>query len=496
MLALCCAYFLLSGTTHAVVSADAADAVRPNIIVILADDLGSGDVQCLNPGSRIPTPRLNEFAAAGMNFTDAHTPSAVCTPTRYGLLTGRYCWRTRLKRGVLGGYSQPLIQDERVTLAEFLKSEGYYTGIIGKWHLGLGYVRSGEGEKAIDYSQPLTDGPHTHGFDESLIVPASLDMAPYIYIKNGHVTQVPELTQEFKGFPRFVRQGPRSADFVIDNVLDDIANNVSEFVTKRSPLTQGSDGKPFFLYVPLTGPHKPVWPHPRFVGQTELGPYGDFVTQVDATVGVILDAVEKAGVSDNTLIVFTSDNGSFMHRTPGNRPDHLDKASVQGYHPENHTANGPYRGTKADIWEAGHRVPFFVRWPAIISPETTCGETVCQTDIFATCAAILQAEIPSNQADDSYSMLPMLRDPSTGSTRPPVVHHSINGTFAIREGKWKLVLSNGSGGREKPTGKPFEKPYKLFDMSADVSEKNDVIAEYPEVAAKLEAALEGIRNQP
>ncbi len=473
------------GLFHKTTNAAAKDD-RPNLLFILADDMGYGDVQALNPESKIPTPHLDGLAAAGMTFTDAHTPSAVCTPTRYGVVTGRYCWRTRLKSGVLNGYGEPLIEDDRTTVAEFLKEQGYRTGIVGKWHLGLGFAKKG---KEFDFSQPVDNGPHTHGFDYSYIIPASLDFPPYVYIRDGELTEFPSIEQAAQKFPAFLRKGERSPDLTMENVLDDLAAQAGDFIAES---TKGD--KPFFLYLPLTAPHKPVIPHPRYQEKTSLGPYADFVAQVDATVGAVLESLEEAGAAENTLVIYTSDNGSFMYRLGDDAKDHTDDISVQGYRAEKHTANAIYRGTKADVWEAGHRVPFLVRWPKKIEAGSQCAKTVCLTDFFATAADIIAAEIPEGTAPDSFSLLSLFQGQGWQEQRPPVIHHSVAGMFAIRDGKWKLVLGNGSGGREKPRGKPFEKPYALFDMEQDPEEQHNVIDQHPQVAKRLEEKCLQIRD--
>ncbi|TWT47076.1 Arylsulfatase [Thalassoglobus neptunius] len=459
---------------------------KPNIVFILADDMGYGDVQVLNPESKIPTPNLNRLAEQGMTFTDAHTPSAVCTPTRYGTLAGRYCWRTKLKRGVLNGYGTPLISPDRTTVADFLKSQGYTTGAVGKWHLGLGFAKEG---KDFDFAKPVSDGPHTHGFKESHVIPASLDFPPYVFIENGVITEFPGITQPAQKFPRFLRKGERSDDFVMEEVLDHLLERATSFVSDHA-----DDESPFFLYFPLTAPHKPVWPHPKYVGKTELGPYGDFVHQVDDIVGQFLKNLDEAGVADETLVIYTSDNGSFMYRYEDGRPDHLDQESVQGYRPEHHTANGKLRGTKADIWEAGHRVPFFVRWPEVVRAGSTCDTPICLTDFFATVADITDATLEDDTAPDSFSFLECLQEEDLSSPRAPIINHSVNGTFAIRDGEWKLVLSDGSGGREAPKGKPFQKPYQLYNLKSDLGETENVIDKHPEIAERLERQCEEIRN--
>ncbi|MBP86574.1 MAG: Cerebroside-sulfatase [Planctomycetaceae bacterium] len=466
----------------------ASKSAPPNIVFILADDMGYGDVQALNPQSTIPTPNLNRLAAEGMTFTDAHTPSAVCTPTRYGFLTGRYCWRSRLKRGVLNGYSDPLIETDRPTIASFLKSQGYSTGIVGKWHLGLGWVRTG-GEKEIDFTKPVTHGPNTLGFDHSYIIPASLDFPPYVYLQNHRVTEPDAVDQAKVSFPAFLREGQRAKDLVMADVLDHLVMQASSFISRGT-----KDDRPFFLYMPLTAPHKPVLPHPRFRGKTGLGPYGDFVAQVDATVSGVLQAIDKAGVKENTLVIYTSDNGSFMHRRDNSdEPDHTVDETVQAYDSQNHTANYLFRGTKADIWEAGHHVPFFARWPGKVKAGSKCEATLCLTDVFATAADIIERERSNKAAPDSFSFLPALQGEEW--VRPtPVIHHSSGGMFAIRVGDWKLVAGNGSGGRQAPRGKPFQKPYGLFNLNEDIAETTNQIDQHEDVAADLEAALEKIRQ--
>ena len=457
----------------------------PNIVIILADDLGYGDVAHLNPQSQIPTPNLDALAQAGMTFLDAHTPSAVCTPTRYGLLTGRYAWRTRLKRGVLKGYGEPLLASGRATLGSLLKAEGYRTAAIGKWHLGLGFAKNVFGE----FEESVTDGPHTHGFDESYIIPTNAS-PPYVYIHNGRITGFPLGQQSALSFPRYMRPGELGSNFDPPGVLDELIEKAGDFIRQ-----QAADGQTFLLYLPLTAPHKPVWPAVRFEDETELGPYGDFIIQVDAAVGEVMSALDQAEVDDNTLLIFTSDNGSFMRQYgPGER-DHADDSTLQGYRSANHTPNHVYRGTKADIWEAGHRVPFFARWPGEITPGSTQEEVISLTDVFATVAEIVGHELSENEAEDSFSLLPPLHGNPWTRPRAAVIHHSSSGMFAIRDGDWKLVAGDGSGGRESPRGRPFQRPYQLFDIASDPSEQHNVYDQHPIVARRLERKLTCIRSQ-
>jgi len=460
-------------------------AERPNIIFILADDMGYGDVQSLNPNSKIKTPNLDRLAAEGMTFTDAHSPSAVCTPTRYATLTGRYCWRSPLKRGVLNGYSAPLIETSRPTVASHLKQHGYHTGVIGKWHLGLGF-RKGDGGQ-WDWTAPLSYSPIDAGFASSLVIPASLDFPPYVYIDGHQITGQPDRTQAARPFPAFLRKGELGSDFSIPDCLDQLTETASNHIRKRA-----TEEQPFFLYFPLTAPHKPVLPHSRFEGTTKLGPYGDFVAQVDWTVGQVLKAIDDAKIAENTVVMFTSDNGSFMRRQSDiSEPDHVSDTSVQAYYEGNHTANGPWRGTKADIWEGGHRVPFFARWPNVIKPGSKCEKTICHVDLFATAAALAGSKLPpaDQAAPDSFSLTPLFRGNEDQFRRAPVIHHSAGGTFAIRDGKWKLVLGNGSGGREKPGGRRFETPWALFDLMNDPAESEDKLESQADVVARLSSDM-------
>ncbi len=463
-------------------------AYKPNIVFILADDMGYGDVQAMNKRSKIPTPNLNLLSRQGMTFIDAHSPSAVCTPTRYATLTGRYCWRSKLKRGVINGYGAPLLESGRETVASMLQSKGYNTSIVGKWHLGLGFEKNGEGE--IIYDQPINDGPNQHGFDYSYIIPASLDFPPYIYIKNNKIVELPNVNQQSVGFPGFLRSGPRQPGLIINDCLDDLTSEANRVIRESA-----KNGRPFFLYFPLTAPHKPVQPHPRFIGKSKLGLYGDFVMQVDWTVGQVMQTIKDSGIEKNTLLIFTSDNGSFMYREEkNNEDDHVSNPKVQFYSEKNHTANGVLRGTKADIWEAGHRVPFFARWPDVIKPGSTCKKTTAHVDLFATCSQIVDVTLKNNMAEDSFSWLPLFKGGDWDQPRAPVINHSASGMFALRSGKWKLIAGTGSGGRESPRGKPFERPYMLFDLHADLEEKNNLAGDKPHLVKEMADKLDAIRS--
>lgn len=475
----------------------------PNIIFILADDLGYGDVKANNPASQIPTPAMDRLAEEGMRFTDAHSPSAVCTPTRYGILTGRYCWRTRLKRGVLWGIDHSLMNPDRTTMADMLKAKGYSTACIGKWHLGLNfYDKKGEivpsdrayerveGIDQIDYSRPVGNSPLTYGFDYSYIITGSLNMFPYTYIEGNQIT---EPATEFK--PRtehaitIISGGPKAPGFDFEQVVDVFTEKAVSFINESA-----TEDNPFFLYFPLTAPHKPVLPTSSFKGQSDLGVYGDFVMQVDDVVAQIDEALEANDLKENTLLVMTSDNGSFMYRLSNDEIDHISDWTAHGYHTTNHQSNYIWRGTKADVYEGGHRVPTFVRWPGRVKAGSTCELTVTHTDWYATFAEIAWHKLADEEAEDSFSLIRLFHG-APAWNRAPVINHSSAGMFAIRDGYWKLIAGNGSGGRQHPRGKAFEGPYQLYNLHTDPMEEINLIDKHPDIAGILEAKLDAIRDR-
>ncbi|MDF7806317.1 arylsulfatase [Pontiellaceae bacterium B12219] len=448
---------------------------NPNIIYILCDDLGYGDVQCLNPErGKIATPNMDRLAGEGMVFTDAHTSSSVCTPSRYGILTGRYNWRTSRQAGVLGGYGAPMIASDRLTVAGFLTAQGYRTAAFGKWHLGMTFPtvdgkRVAKNGANIDWKGAITDGPVQHGFETYYGISASLDMPPYIYIENDRFVGECTTTKAF------FRKGAAQADFEAVDVLPTIGKKTVEFIGQQTA------DQPFFIYVPLNSPHTPIVPTPEWRGKSGLGTYGDFVMQTDAVIGQIVDAVDAAGLGENTLIIVTSDNG--CSKAAG-----IPKMQEKGHYP-----SAQFRGSKADIWDGGHRVPFILRWPAGIKAGSRSDQTVCLTDLMATCAELTGAALPDTAGEDSVSFLPALSGKPIVSTRSGVVHHSISGHFAYREGKWKLVLAKGSGGWTSPTEKEMPEgslKAQLYDMEADPGETTNLYTTYPEVAERLLKQLE------
>jgi arylsulfatase A-like enzyme len=445
---------------------------RPNIVLILADDLGYGDLRCYQSDSKIPTPRIDRLAAEGMRFRDAHTPCSVCTPTRYGLLTGRYSWRTRLKSGVLNGYSAALIEPGRATLASLLHAHGYRTACVGKWHLGFGT------EEPADYARPLTPGPNAAGFDESFVLPASLDMPPYVFVENARPTVAPSETiagSEMRryGGNGFWRGGAIAPGFKHVDTLPKLAERAVEFVRRQTP------EKPFFLYFPLTGPHTPWMPLDEFRGRSGAGFYGDFVAQVEATVGRLLDELTERRLAENTLVIFTSDNGA--HWLPSD-------IAQWG-----HRANAHWRGQKADLWEGGHRVPFIVRWPGVVPPGTQSDQLLCLTDVMATVAEIVGHPLAQNEGEDSFSMRGVLANQKPSQPqRDTVVHHSSDGTFAIRQGPWKLATKLGSHGFSDPKHvepTPGGPQGQLYNLADDPGETRNRWLDEPAVVERLSRLL-------
>jgi arylsulfatase A-like enzyme/glycerophosphoryl diester phosphodiesterase len=477
-----------------------AQEVVPNIVIVLADDLGWGDPRCYQADSKIPTPAIDRLAVEGLRFTDAHTPSSVCTPTRYTLLTGRYAWRTRLKSGVLDGFDPPLIGKGEDTLASLLKRVGYRTHCVGKWHLGLQWTRKdgalvedrdvskGFRQGAdIDYETAFRGGPTDVGFDTYFGISASLDMSPYGFLRGDRVEVVPTVLTEANRDGMFLNQvaGVTTETFLLVDVLPRIGAEAVKIIRDSQ-----DDATPYFCYVPLTSPHLPVVPTVESQGKSQAGSYGDFVVATDSVLGDILSALDDTGQADNTLVLFTSDNGGLFHwwdfradddggtapKTP--RGEHLRQFS--------HQSNADWRGTKADIYEGGHRVPFLLRWPNRAEPGRTVDATVELTDVFATVAEIVGESGKATSGMDSFSMLPLIDNKDETQVRPFAIHHSLAGTFAIRQGEWKLVAGRGSGGFTKPRTFPEEEPAgQLYDLRTDSQETSNQYLHEPATVAQL-----------
>ena len=445
---------LLLFSSLAISVSAAEEAKKPNFVVILCDDLGIGDVQCFNPKlGKIKTPAIDKLAKKGMSFTDAHSGSSVCTPTRYGLLTGRYAWRTSLQQGVSSGFGPCLIKEDRVTLGKFLQADGYHTALIGKWHLNMKFVKDGkelEG-KPLKFTAPVgstsPDGPNARGFD---------------YFYGIH---------HARSMKAIIEQDTVTKHDPPINFLPSLETKAVAYLKERA-----KSEKPFFLYLPLGSPHTPILPTKKWQGASGLGAYADFVMQTDDVIGNVLQCLEDEKLADNTLVIFTSDNGC-------SRQAKIGKLKKEGHH-----VSAGYRGSKSDIWEGGHRIPFVASWPGVIKPDTKCDQLICLTDLYATVAEVLGKSSPDGTCQDSVSFRPAFSGKEIPKAREGVVHHSISGHFAYRTKDWKLVLARGSGGWSAPNEKKVSSSApeaQLYDMNKDANEENNEYESKPEVAEDL-----------
>lgn len=469
---------------------------KPNIVYILADDMGYGDMGCNNPDSRIPTPNLDRFATQGMRFTDAHAPSSVCTPSRYSILTGRYCWRTRLKKGVLWPWDAALIEPDRLTVAELLRQNGYRTACIGKWHLGWNWeTKDGEPadkgvgygvydvaarkalEKNIDFRKPMRGGPIDRGFDYYFgeDVP---NFPPYTWFEQDHLVDQPteEKPEDMYGHP-----GAMAPGWKLEAVMPELTRRSVRYIEE-------SGDEPFFLYFPLTAPHTPIVPTAEFRGMSSAGDYGDFVCEVDWCAGRIMDALERKGIADNTLLVFTSDNG----------PEYTAYERVREH---GHYSMALLRGLKGDTWEGGHRVPFIARWPGITPSGSVCDRLSTLGDLMATCADIVGTELPGGAGEDSISILPLLRS-EMNTVRSSAVHHTCSGKFAIRKGDWVFIDAPSGDDNHEPEWFKKERGYlahdcpgELFNLKDDIAERVNRHRDHPEVVRKLSGLLAKVKRR-
>jgi arylsulfatase A-like enzyme len=484
---------------------EARGSERPNIVYILADDMGYGDLGCQNPNSKIPTPNLNRLVKQGMRFTDAHSPSAVGRGTRYGLLTGRYPWRAKLKRGAQQCWSGSVIESDRLTVGRLLQRHGYDTACIGKWHLGIdwpttdgkppvcvGRTRTEDGRTNVDFTKPIDNGPTTVGFDYYFGVLAT-HFSPYCFIENEHTLGTPSVPKKgIAGCP-----GPMLEGWRLEEILPGLMKKAVDYIDAKGGRSDSKafrqiEGTPFFLYLPLTAPRTPIVPAAEFQGKSGASAYGDFVHQVDHVVGRVIEALERNGFGENTLVIFTSDNGS-AGQDGKNMMGGFGSVLKYGHNP-----SGSWRGFKTDIWEGGHRVPFIARWPGRIAAGTTSSETICHVDLAATVAAVLGERLSQEAGEDSYNILPVLRGEKRAvAIREATVHLSGNGVLAIRRGKWKLITRLGSGGMSRPSSvKPKADGPKgqLYDLEADPGETRNLWLEQPQVVEALNTLLDKCRR--
>ena len=488
---------------------------RPNIVVIYADDLGYGDVSCYNKErGKITTPHIDRLAAEGMGFTDGHSSSGVCSPSRYTLLTGRYHWRSRLQSGIVRLWGGPVIASDRLTVAGLLSQAGYRTSCIGKWHLGWNWpipakeknlFRSPGRKKDVTatdahrnawrkaFSQPIAGGPATRGFDSYFGTDVP-DWPPFCFIENDRTIGIPSeflpalLVKNNQASDR----GPALAGWKFEPILPMLGERAGQFIENAA---KGSE--PFFLYMPLTSPHTPLAVNPQWKGKSGLNTYADFVMETDAVVGKVLAALEKSGAAGRTLVLFTSDNGC----APYIGADELEK---KGHYP-----SGPLRGYKSDVWEGGHRVPFIVRWPGVVKAKSISHQLVHQADLMATFADIIGASLPENAGEDSFSFLPLLKG-NESPIREHAISQSFRGLLSVRRGKWKLIAGRGSGGWTKGqdehrvflygteplkgsggwTKGQDEHPGQLYDLEEDLAEKNNLWIKKSAITGELIALLE------
>jgi arylsulfatase A len=473
--------------------------VPPNIIYVLADDLGYGDLGSFNLQGKIKTPNLDLLARQGMIFTDAHSSSSVCTPTRYGVLTGRYNWRSPLKKGVLSGTSKALIPTSRTTVASLLQSNGYHTAFLGKWHLGWNWalqdtayknisIKDHEIFDKIDFSKNISHGPNDLGFDYAYGHSGSLDMPPYAYVENGKITAPVEEITERKGDYHWWRKGATASDFDHEEVTPHLFEKASQYLREQS-----KKGKPFFLYLALPSPHTPILPTQKWQGKSGLNPYADFVMQIDHHMGTLSTLLDQLEMAENTLVIFTSDNGC----SPQAKFDELGE--------KGHDPSGPFRGHKADIFEGGHRVPFIAKWPKKIKSGTRSQKTICTTDLLATCADLLKLPLGDQEGEDSFSMLPLFsKSTENQHKRTFTIHHSINGSFAIRKGVYKFIFTSDSGGWSFP--RPSKKEgqglpqFQLYNLEDDPGETTNLYGQLPKIESELTAlfsrAIQNGRTTP
>jgi len=478
-------------------TADKKKSQSPNIIYILADDLGYGDLSIYNLASKIKTPHLDQMAREGMRFMDMHSTSSVCTPTRYSILTGEYAWRTNLKTGVLWSYGPLMIPDEKETVAKLLQRNGYQTAVVGKWHLGLDWQlktpfkqeqikRNQWGlitdykEEIIDFSKNPTKGPAHVGFDYSYILPASLDIPPYVYLEDGVFTKSIRSSTNGSNLEGdkdydFWRPGPMAEDFDFYKVLPTFIEKAKLFIGQAQ-----KKEAPFFLYLPLAAPHTPWVPSANYKGKSLVGMYGEFVQMVDDQLGYLLKYLEDQGISEETFVVFTSDNGPYW------KPHHKEKYE--------HLAAAHLRGMKGDIYEAGHRVPFIVKWPGKIPSSSKSQQQNSLANFYATIADLL--EKPS-EALDSHSILDALTQKENILVPKPIVHHSSRGHFALRYGDWKFIEKRGSGGFTPPVADytpDGERQERLFNLKEDPSEEVDLALKFPQKLDQMKQKLDSIRQ--
>jgi len=475
--------------------------VKPNILILYADDLGYGDLKILNPKSKIPTPHLEKLAKEGMIFTDGHSSSGICTPSRYALLTGRYHWRKF--HGIVGAFGASAFNSERLTLPEMLRDCGYNTAAIGKWHLGWNWdaikkpgakpikqgKRSGFVPDAFDWSKSIPNGPLDHGFDY-YFGDTVINFPPYCWIENDKVVDVPDTIMDTSKWKEIkeggweCRAGPMFSGWDPYENIPTTTQKAVEYVKK-----QAKNDKPFFLYFAFPSPHAPIIPNDEFDGKSGAGPYGDFVYETDDACGRILKALEQSGQADNTIVIFTADNGP-------------EKYAYERDQTFDHWSAEPFRGLKRDIYEGGHHVPFIVKWPGLTKAASVCDKLVSQIDFMATFASALDYPLPRKAAEDSHNLLPLLKG-KKGSPRKAHVHNTRTGAWAIRVGEWNLIQGKSGyhSGRIKTWEEKRNYPaddddsVELYHYAKDISQRNNLAKKFPKKVAELQKELKNARER-
>jgi arylsulfatase A len=478
---------------------------KPNILVILADDLGYGDLQCYNlDRGKIPTPHIDRLAAQGMRFTDGHSSSGVCSPSRYTLLTGRYHWRTRLQSGIVGEYGEPLIAPDRMTIGTLAQQQGYRTACIGKWHLGWDWSLTKQQRQLLSpakqpaeasrnankkdvsagavaseqqiaawhdlFSKPIAGGPTTRGFDLYFGTDVP-NWPPFCFIENDRTLGIPTefLPHALMLGNQASKQGPALQGWKLEGILPAIADRTIQFIDESVIKKE-----PFLVYLPLTAPHTPLAVNPEWLDKSDLNLFADFVMETDAIVGRVLDALEKSGVADNTLVIFTSDNGCAPYIG-------VKELEAMGHYP-----SGPLRGYKADAWEGGHRVPFIVRWPGVVNAGSVCSQLVCHADFIRTFADLFGTKLPDTAGEDSVSLMPLLKG-DDHPIRENAVSASVQGTPALRSGLWTYIPAPGSGGWGK--GGDQSQPVQLYNLADDIGETRNLAAVMPDKVTQMQTLL-------
>jgi arylsulfatase A len=493
-------FIILLGSAICVSSARAETKTHPNVLILYADDLGYGDLNLQNAESKIPTPHLDQLARSGMRFTDGHSSSGICTPSRYALLTGRHHWRDF--HGIVNAFGESVFEPEQLTLAEMFQQHGYQTAAIGKWHLGWDWDtikkpdakpfgegrRKGFGPEAFDWTKSIPDGPLDHGFD-SYFGDTVINFPPYCWIQDDKVIKAPDTimdTAKWKPIKEGnweCRPGPMTSDWDPYQNIPTTTERGVQFIRSQSEREN-----PFFLYFAFPAPHAPIIPNDEFDGRSGAGPYGDYVCETDDACGKLLRALKESGQSENTIVIFSADNG----------PERYAYARDEKF---DHWSSHPFRGLKRDLYEGGHHVPFVIHWPGVTLAGSTCDALVSQVDVFATMAEMLGFSIPDGQAKDSRSLMPLLTNPDQ-THRQSLVQNTRVDEYALRDGKWLLIdaksgyVSGRNKGWESRRQIPpdDQQPYELYDLSVDIGQRDNVASENPETVQRMKSLLQTIRE--